>query len=179
MRALLAAPLLLAAAACATGGRPAGVSDEPVILDVALINRDGRIDLPWWGAGTVRMVDLWATWCQPCVVALPAYEGLYERYRDKPFELVALSLDGDRKDIDRFLETTKISFPVAWDPNGAQAGRAVQIEMIPTTLLLDCKGHVRHVHKGFPGPQVVETLQREIEDLLDESSCAAEGQVAR
>src|SRR5690606_15188620 len=59
--------------------------------------------------GQVVMLDLWATWCQPCVDALPRYRELEQRLSDQGLVFLALSLDEDRRQVQRFIEEQQLS----------------------------------------------------------------------
>ena len=47
--------------------------------------------------GKVVLVDVWATWCPPCVMEIPGYINLYNKYKDKGFEIIGVSVDEDGK----------------------------------------------------------------------------------
>ena len=64
--------------------------------------------------GKVVVLNLWATWCPPCVEEFPALVKLYETYRKRGLVVIAASLDepGDRDRVASFLKAQKASFPV-------------------------------------------------------------------
>lgn len=53
-------------------------------------------------AGKVYLVDFWATWCPPCVAALPDMEKIYEEYHPRRFEIISLSFDSNDDRISQF-----------------------------------------------------------------------------
>ncbi|MBL8492376.1 MAG: TlpA family protein disulfide reductase [Rhodocyclaceae bacterium] len=59
------------------------------------------------------LVVFWASWCPPCKGEMAELQKLYERHRGRGLEILAISMDDDRKDIDDFLRAQPVSFPVA------------------------------------------------------------------
>lgn len=99
--------------------------------------------------GKVVLVNLWATWCPPCVAELPSLEILHARLRDQGFAIVALSLDkGSRADLEAFWGARKIErLDFYWDKD-AQVPRRWTYEGIPTSYLLDRSGKVIKTYNG-------------------------------
>jgi thiol-disulfide isomerase/thioredoxin len=60
--------------------------------------------------GTVYLVDFWATWCPPCVDALPEMEKIYEEFHSRGFEIVSLSFDNSDERI-RLFRTKRYRMP--------------------------------------------------------------------
>lgn len=59
------------------------------------------------------LVVFWASWCPPCKGEMAELQKLYERHRGRGLEILAVSMDDERKDIDDFLRAQPVSFPVA------------------------------------------------------------------
>lgn len=70
--------------------------------------------------GKVVLVNIWATWCPPCVAETPSLDRLYKTLKGDDFELLAVSIDeaGD-KVIVPFMKKYNLSFPVLLDPRGS------------------------------------------------------------
>ena len=47
--------------------------------------------------GNIVLINLWATWCQPCIKELPTLEKLHQKYQDKAVKIIAISIDGEAK----------------------------------------------------------------------------------
>ena len=70
-------------------------------------------------AGSVYLVDFWATWCPPCVEALPELEKLYEEFHPRGFEVVSLSFDSSDERIRLFREKR---FRMPWQHGRLEGG---------------------------------------------------------
>ncbi len=167
-------PVLLFCAACAAQGPALEPDRTPTLkrtgvpLDFALTRFPGG--QPWRLSsehGSVVLLDVWATWCDPCREALPVYEALRTRYAEKGLVVYAVSVDATSQPIPQFLLETKVALPVLLDPSGAVAESTLQVKMMPTSLLIDRQGVVRHVHEGFDA-DLTATLGPEIDALLAE-----------
>lgn len=117
--------------------------------------------------GSVLLLDVWATWCEPCRDALPLYEQLAKEYGARGLKVYALNVDEDERAIPSFLEETKVSLPILLDANAQVAEKTLSVKMMPTTFLVDHKGVVRFVHEGF-AEEFLQKYQTEIEQLLAE-----------
>ena len=103
--------------------------------------------------GQVVMINFWASWCGPCRQEFPILDQMYRRYKPMGFTLLAVNVESDRADAERFLAGTPVSFPVAWDVDNRVSG-AYGVSAMPTTLIVDRKGRVRWVHLAYkPGDE--------------------------
>ena len=183
----LRVPLLLLAtslAACDGGSAPAKVPSaaekaasverageckgvvkekEPVPkMKVPSVNNAGTVDVG--ATGKVMLIDFWATWCGPCKESFPKYQDLYVKYKASGLELVAISLDDESNEIGAFVKATGVKFPVGWD-GGKKAAPCFDIKNMPTAYIVDKKGVVRHVHRGYHANEEKE-IEKEIKELL-------------
>ncbi len=95
----------------------------------------------------LRVVDLWATWCGPCVRALPSMDKLAKQYEGR-VTFVALSVDGDMAEVESFFEGDDPRWLVlGWA--GRRAMREAKVTGIPAMFVIDAQGVVRDFHSGW------------------------------
>ncbi|MGB1558585.1 MAG: TlpA family protein disulfide reductase [Oceanococcaceae bacterium] len=116
--------------------------------------------------GKVLYVDIWASWCPPCRIALPILQDLRERYGAQGFEVLGLNVDSDLRAAKMALSRAGTSYPVLHSLPDAEL-TALGIKTMPTAFLLDRSGRVRLVHEGFHRDDLPE-LEHQIEQLLEE-----------
>jgi len=109
------------------------------------------------------VIDFWATWCGPCVRALPMLQNLAERYQDKA-AFYAVNIREDRQTVRRFIDDNQLTLPVLFDTDGSVA-ETFNVRGIPQTVLIDTEGRVFSVHVGF-SPDMEQTLALELDATL-------------
>jgi len=109
-------------------------------FDLPLLAGNERVNLADF-SGRVVLVNFWATWCKPCEDEIPAMERLYRRLHGEGFELVAVSVDEDPAEVERFRERMQISFPIAVDPR-QEISRRYQTMGFPESFLIDRDGRL-------------------------------------
>lgn len=94
--------------------------------------------------GQVVMINIWATWCGPCRVEMPSIQAIYDRYRDRGFTVLAVSIDqgpGRQEKVEDFVERHELDFPILLDP-GSRVTRVFQTAGVPETFVLDREGRI-------------------------------------
>jgi thiol-disulfide isomerase/thioredoxin len=116
--------------------------------------------------GRVVVLDFWATWCGPCIMAMPQIQKLHEKYADQPVTILGINEDNKQtsKGIKPLLEKNKVTFRHFPDPKG-KLGRKYKLDGIPCTFILDQKGIIRDVHVGYT-PELEKELSEKIDALL-------------
>lgn len=119
-------------------------------------------------SGNVVLIDFWASWCGPCREEMPFLTELYQKYRDKGFVVLAVNIDTDIKNTNRFLDQLKAKpeFDILID-KGSAIPPLYKLEGMPTTVFVDRKGVIRFRHKGFKMEQKI-LLEKELESLAGE-----------
>lgn len=115
--------------------------------------------------GRVVYLDFWASWCPPCLEAMPKLEELREEFSRQDFEVVAVNVDRDPRRAARLLEKYGVGYASASDPEGRLPER-FGIATMPTSFLIDRRGVVRYVHEGFRRGDIPQ-LRRRIQDLVE------------
>ena len=90
--------------------------------------------------GKVTLVNIWATWCVPCRVEMPAMEQLYTALAPRGFAIAAVSIDeGGPDDVRAFGQELKLSFDLLQDRSG-RIQQTYQTTGVPESFLLDRRG---------------------------------------
>jgi thiol-disulfide isomerase/thioredoxin len=97
--------------------------------------------------GKVVLLDFWASWCVPCVKALPSIRKLQNDHAKDPFVLVGISADEDERAWRAFVSKNGMSWPQYFDDRGRLRG-IFEVQAIPTYVLIDGEGIVRMQTKG-------------------------------
>ncbi|OKH87805.1 TlpA disulfide reductase family protein [Thalassospira sp. TSL5-1] len=118
--------------------------------------------------GTVLLVNLWATWCAPCVKEMPDLNELADKMANKPFRVLAISQDrGGAKDVQTFYKENDIhNLSTALDPKGVMA-RSFKVRGLPTSILIGRDGNIIGYIEGiapWTDPAVVDYFTRLTED---------------
>lgn len=114
--------------------------------------------------GKVVYVDFWASWCVPCRKSFPWMNEMQATYQNKGFEVIGVNLDSSHKEASRFLKQIPANFTIAYDPDGETPGK-YQVSVMPTSFLVDKKGEIIYVHKGFKKSQS-EDMEARIKEAL-------------
>lgn len=127
--------------------------------DFTLPGDKGKVSLSSF-KNKVVYVDFWASWCKPCRKSFPFMNDLQTRYGKQGLQIIGINLDSDRSAALTFLENRPASFILAYDPEG-KTPQAYGLKVMPTSYLIDRRGQVIFVHKGFKEDQ-----QQELEKLI-------------
>jgi thiol-disulfide isomerase/thioredoxin len=161
-----------------TGGARRPVEPEPHALlgkpapqiDLELLD-GGKLDLASFKDKNVVILDFWATWCGPCVRAMPIIDKVAEKYKDKGVLLFAVNIQEMPDEIKKFLEEAEIEVAVALDKEGATA-QAYLANAIPQTVIVGKDGSVQVVKIGV-SPDLETALTTDLEALLEGKDVAA------
>lgn len=113
--------------------------------------------------GKVVFINIWATWCPPCVEEMPTMQRLYDRLHDRGLEVLAISIDAlGAYVVAPFMQQYRLTFPALLDPPGSIA-RLYRSTAVPESFVVDKQG--RLVEKVVGGrdwahPQVMAMFER-------------------
>lgn len=137
-----------------------GVLAGPLCISAAMAMEPGEampgLELPGIGQavkigkqpGKIIYLDFWASWCSPCRQSFPWMNALQEKYKAQDLEVIAVNLDAQAGDAEKFLAKVPAHFTIAYDPKGASA-KAYGVKGMPTSLLIGRDGKVIYQHMGF------------------------------
>ena len=130
--------------------------------EIAMNNPNGKTRKLSSLKGKYVLIDFWASWCAPCRRENPNVVKMYEKYKDKGFEIFGVSLDKDRKRWQAAIEAdgltwTQVSDLAGW---GSAAAKKYGVTSIPHTVLLDKEGNI--IATKLRGP----SLEAKLKELM-------------
>ena len=161
-RMVVASALVLGILAGITGcgGAQAAPESTFVLLDGS---KQTSADLK----GKVTLVNFWATSCVTCVAEMPKIISTYNKYHSQGYDTLAVAMSYDPPSyVVNFAETRKLPFKVAIDNTGAVAKAWGDVQLTPTTFLVNKRGQIV---KRFVGEPDFAALHLLIEKLLAET----------
>ncbi len=140
-------------------GRTAAPPTKFVLLDGSSLSTE---DL----RGNVALVNFWATSCTTCVAEMPQLIQTYEKYKHRGYRTVAVAMSYDPPAyVVNFASTRRLPFDVAIDNTGTVARSWGDVQLTPTTFLLNRRGEIVKRYVGQPD---FAELQRLIDQLLEQ-----------
>jgi peroxiredoxin len=101
--------------------------------------------------GKVTLVNFWATSCTTCVAEMPKMIATFDKYQSKGYDMVAVAMSYDPPSyVVNYAQTRKLPFKVAIDNTGAIAKSWGDVQLTPTTFLLNKKGEIVKRYVGEP-----------------------------
>lgn len=101
--------------------------------------------------GKVVMVNFWATSCTTCIKEMPEMVATYNKYKEKGLDFVAVAMSYDPPNyVVNYAETRNLPFKVALDLKGELAKSFDDVQLTPTTYVIDKDGHIIKRYVGEP-----------------------------
>jgi len=108
--------------------------------DFTFPDLNGRYTSLFDHKGKVVLLNIWATWCPPCVYEMPSMQMLYKEFKGQSFEILAVSIDTGGKDIVApFMKKHKLTFPALIDPKGT-IQNLYGVTGVPESYIIDKQG---------------------------------------
>ena len=98
--------------------------------------------------GQVVMINFWATWCGPCRKEMPVLEQLHKKYKPMGFTLLGVNVEPNSTEAVEWLKGTPVTFPILFDTD-SKVSKLYAVQGMPSTVIVDRKGQVRFVHRGY------------------------------
>jgi peroxiredoxin len=151
---------------------PVHAQKGPQAPNFTLPGLDGRMVSLSDYRGKVVLLNIWATWCPPCVAETPSLDRLYKMFKDEDFELLAVSVDeGGKKVVEDFMKKKNLSFPVLLDPQGYISG-LYRTTGVPESFIIRKDGTIDNKIQGaidWTGPKAIEYFNKLIQEPVEGS----------
>jgi len=112
----------------------------------------------------VVLVNNWATWCPPCRAEMPELNSYYQEHMDQGFLVVAIEAGSPQENVQSFVDSTGIDFPVLLDPK-SESLKGFQNASLPNSFVIDREGQLRLTWTGAINKA---TLEEHVNPLLEE-----------
>ena len=124
---------------------------------------DTQLDLGQY-RGKVVYLDFWASWCKPCRHSFPWMNAMQQKYAAEGLVIVAVDLDEQHADAEKFLKAVPADFTVIYDPEGKLAEQ-YDVFGMPSSFIIGRDGQVAQKHAGFYDDSPAK-YEAEIQQLL-------------
>jgi peroxiredoxin len=158
---------LVSALALGTLAGLAGCGGAQVAPESTFVLLDGSKKTTADLKGKVTLVNFWATSCVTCVAEMPKIISTYNKYQAKGYDTLAVAMSYDPPSyVVNYAETRKLPFKVAIDNTGAVAKAWGDVQLTPTTYVVNKRGEIVKTYVGEPDFAALHQL---IEKLLAET----------
>lgn len=123
--------------------------------EISLKNMEGNTVSLSSLKGKVVLIDFWASWCGPCRTANKNLKKLYNKYKDKGFEIYGISVDYNTKAWKKAIKADKINWIQVYDEGGLIADKW-RVSYLPTGFLLNKQGNI--IAKDLDGKELEDKL---------------------
>lgn len=98
----------------------------------------------------LTLIDFWASWCKPCLSAIPELNKIYEKYKGKGVEVIGINGDGPRSvaKVAPLSQSLQIKYPILLDIN-SEVMKNLGLQAFPTLLIINSKGTIVWTHEGY------------------------------
>jgi thiol-disulfide isomerase/thioredoxin len=114
--------------------------------------------------GHIVVLDFWATWCGPCLQAMPQVDRVTREFAGQGVQLIAVNLQETSKEISAMLERQKLELTVALDRDGSVAQKYAA-SAIPQTVIIDREGKIARLFIGG-GPHLGDQLRDALQSVV-------------
>lgn len=140
-------------------GRPSVSEAAP---DFTLLDLNGQSHQLADYKGKAVVVNFWGTFCPPCVKEMPEFQRMYDKYKDKSFEVLAINLSEDDLTVTNFVGQLELNYPILRDANRI-IERRYGLSQYPTTFFIKPDGTIMDI---FVGGMSEQDIDSRVEQLL-------------
>jgi len=144
-------------------GTTAGPSGPRTAPSFSLKDTNGNTYSSVQFAGKPAVINFFATWCPPCKAEIPGFVEVYNKHKEKGFELIGISLDTDtRENLPGFLMNNGIGYRILFG-DLATARAYGGVSALPTTFFVGKDGEIKNVHVGYMDK---DAFDKEVQKLM-------------
>jgi len=114
--------------------------------------------------GKAVLINLWATWCPPCRLEMPAIQAVYQKYKDRGLVVLAINLTAQDNlaDVSAFVKELKLTFPILLDTTGDVSASSYGMYSLPMSFFIDPQGVIRNIVFDAMDPGKIESYLADI-----------------
>jgi peroxiredoxin len=141
-------------------GEPGVINIGQQAPDFSIKDQQGRVVKLSDLRGKVVFLNMWGTWCQPCIEEMPEMEKLHQKFKDRKFQMMAVSIDNDWEEVNKFYKAHNLTLPAFLDP-GHQVADLYKVFKYPETFLIDANGSVvKHTwQEHWADPRIMKMVE--------------------
>ncbi len=98
--------------------------------------------------GQVVFLNFWASWCGPCRQEMPLLDGMSKKYGKMGLVLYGVNVEQDNAAAKKMIADMKVTFPILFDPE-SKLSSLYKVDAMPTSVVIDKKGNIRYVDRGY------------------------------
>lgn len=136
-------------------------------LDMELKNLDGEwINIETLKGEELTVIDFWATWCKPCVNAIPKINKLSQQFSEGKVSFIGVNVDGPRNlaKVNPFVQSMRLQYSIVLDTD-QELLTELNATVLPTLLILNKKNKEVYRHEGFQAGDE-KLIEEKINELL-------------
>jgi cytochrome c biogenesis protein CcmG/thiol:disulfide interchange protein DsbE len=137
------------------------------VRDFTLQNIDGELKTYHELKGEeLTIIDLWASWCKPCLKSMPKINVLYKEYQNKGVEVIGINTDGPRSisKVKPIVKVLNLSYTNLTDINNTVM-KDLEVASLPTLLIINSENNIVYRHEGFSSGGEI-AIKNKINELL-------------
>lgn len=138
-----------------------------VLKDISATDIEGNlIDETIFNGHKVTVLNLWATWCGPCVEEMPEFEEASKNYKTEDVQFLGLIIDSEDDEVKDLLKQLSITYPQIKADEQLKEQIIKKFDYVPVTLFVDENGKI--LENFVPGGTTKEALEKMLDGMLDE-----------
>ena len=118
--------------------------------------------------GKVLLLNLWATWCGPCIQEMPKLRAMEKKYKDDGFMVIGLNTDDETPEqIKAFAKKQKLNYKLGWAPMEVtkEFFKVSKLGGIPQSILINRNGNMVGVFRGG-GQSVIKAMVDDVDKIM-------------